>query len=404
MTSSSPIPSSSTMPSISPSISPSMLGAYGPWAAGLVADAPASHSWRNPTWTDIDEWRSAARQQLADCLAMPDTGSTPTVTVERQYVYDGLHMEELSWQLPYGPRTQALFLKPLDAPAKLPGIVALHDHGGNKFFGWQKITRSRDELHPRLAQHLQYYEGVGWANEVAKRGYAVLAPDAHAFGSRRVRLADVPDAIRNGLNDADWQADPQAETLENINAYNTWAASHEAIMAKSLFCAGTSWPGVWLAEDLRSLDVLCARADVDVTRIGAGGLSGGGMRTTYLAGMDDRIRCAVCVGMMTTWRDCVLNKSHTHTWMLYPPLLPNSMDYPEILGLRAPRPTLVQNDIEDSLFTLSEMQRAERILEEVFAKANAADHFRCEYYPGGHKFDLSMQAAAFDWFDRWLQG
>ena len=184
-----------------------MLGAYGPWAAGLVADAPASHSWRNPTWTNIDEWRSAARQQLADCLAMPDTGSTPTVTVERQYVYDGLHMEELSWQLPYGPRTQALFLKPLDAPAKLPGIVALHDHGGNKFFGWQKITRSRDELHPRLAQHLQYYEGVGWANEVAKRGYAVLAPDAHAFGSRRVRLADVPDAIRNGLNDADWQAD-----------------------------------------------------------------------------------------------------------------------------------------------------------------------------------------------------
>ncbi|MEZ4714377.1 MAG: hypothetical protein R3A44_44765 [Caldilineaceae bacterium] len=384
--------------------SPTMLGAYGEWAAGLVADAPASHSWRNPQWTDIDAWRAAARQRLADCLAMPDTGAPPAVTVERQYTYDGLHMEELSWQLPYGPRTQALFLKPQGATGKLPGIVALHDHGGNKFFGWQKITRSRDALHPRLAQHLAYYEGVGWANEVAKRGYAVLVPDAHAFGSRRVRLTDVPEVIRNGLNDADWQADPQNETLENVNAYNTWAAGHEAIMAKSLFCAGTSWPGVWLAEDLCSLDVLCARADVDATRVGCGGLSGGGMRTTFLAGMDDRIRCAVCVGMMTTWRDCVLHKSHTHTWMLYPPLLPNSMDYPEILGLRAPLPTLVQNDSEDQLFTLPEMQRAERILQEVFAKANAADHFRCEYYPGGHKFDLPMQAAAFDWFDRWLKG
>ena len=34
-----------------------------------------------------------------------------------------------------------------------------------------------------------------------------------------------------------------------------------------------------------------------------GGLSGGGLRTVYLAGTDDRIACACCVGMMTTWLD-----------------------------------------------------------------------------------------------------
>ena len=76
-------------------------------------------------------------------------------------------------------------------------------------------------------------------------------------------------------------------------AYNRWAAQHETVMAKSLLCAGTTWPGVWLAEDRRALDILCAREDVDGQRVGCGGLSGGGMRTVFLAGSDPRIRCAV---------------------------------------------------------------------------------------------------------------
>jgi dienelactone hydrolase len=380
-----------------------MLGAYGLWAATLAPDGPAPFSLRHARWNDVDAWRAAARQRLTERLAMPDTGGVPTVSVESTFEYDGLHMELLSWQLRYGPRTQALFLKPAGASGPLPGVVALHDHGGNKFFGWQKITRTRGDLHPNLLDHQdRAYGDTGWANELAKRGYAVLVPDAYAFGSRRLRIADVPEVIRNGLNDADWADDPQEERSENIEAYNRWAGGHETIMAKSLFSAGTTWPGVWLSEDLRALDVLCAREDVDAARVGCGGLSGGGLRTVFLAGMDDRIRCAACVGMMTTWRDYALHKSHTHTWMIYVPLLPNELDYPEILGLRAPLPTLVQNNNEDPLFTLPEMRRADGILREVYAKADAADRYRCSYYPGPHKFDREMQAEAFDWFDQWL--
>ena len=197
--------------------------------------------------------------------------------------------------------------------------------------------------------------------------------------------------------------DENPETMSQIEAYNTWAAEHESTMAKSLFCAGTTWPGVFLAEDQRALDVLCARPDVDANRVGCGGLSGGGLRTAYLGGLDSRIQCAVCVGMMTTWRDYLLNKSHTHTWMVYIPHLPQDLDYPEIFGLRVPLPTMVLNDIDDALFTLSEMERADTILREVFEKADAGDRYACNFYPGPHKFDLPMQADAFNWFDRWLK-
>jgi len=173
-------------------------------------------------------------------------------------------------------------------------------------------------------------------------------------------------------------------------------------MAKSLFCAGTTWPGVFCAEDQRALDVLCARKDVDETRVGCGGLSGGGLRVVYLGGLDDRIRCAVCVGQMTTWRDYLLNISAIHSWMVYIPGLPRDLDYPEILGLRVPLPTMVQSNTDDPLFTLPEMQRADEMLHQVFDKAGAPDRYRGYFYPGGHKFDLAMQEEAFAWFDKWL--
>ncbi len=242
-----------------------------------------------------------------------------------------------------------------------------------------------------------YYGGVSWANELAKRGFAVLVHDAFTFASRRVRYADLPEVIRKGKK----EVNPESEA--EIKAYNTFAGEHEHIMAKSLFCAGTTWPGVFTAEDQRALDVLCARPDVNPDRVGCAGLSGGGLRTVYLAGLDDRIACACCVGMMTTWRDYLLNKSYTHTWMVYIPGLPADLDYPEILGLRVPRPTLVLNDIEDNLFTIDEMRRADRMLGDVFAKAGAADRYKCVFYPGPHKFDRPMQAEAFAWFDRWLK-
>ncbi len=374
---------------------PNMLGAYGPWAAALAGEEPGALSWRRGGWPDMEAWRTQARARIWECLAPPDSGGLPVVEVRRSYAYDGLQVEELAWQLPYGPPTEAILLKPLGAKEPLPGVLALHDHGGRKYFGKEKIADTGAPRHPSVREGDGAYGGVAWANALAKRGYVVLVPDAFGFGSRRVRLADVPAVIRP--EPADDSDAPAA-----VNAYNEWTAQHESIVAKSLLCAGTTWAGVWLAEDQRALDVLCARPEVDPARVGCGGLSGGGLRTCYLGGLDDRIACAVCAGMMTTWRDYMLNKSYTHTWMIYIPHLPRELDYPEILGLRAPRPALVLDDTEDDLFTLPEMRRADAMMRTIYDSAGGSDHYRCSYYPGPHKFDLAMQAEAFGWFNRWL--
>ena len=377
---------------------PNMLGAYGPWAAGIVGDKPGRLSLRNPKNTELSTWRTAARSRLKELLLQPDSGGLPQAALQHQFQYDGLDIEHLSWQLPYGPPTEALLLKPAGAKGPLPAVIGLHDHGGNKYFGTRKITRIADERHPLIVKHQdQYYGGVAWANELAKRGYVVLVHDTFPFASRRVRAGDLPERIKGDL------VEVRPESEEEIVAYNRFASGHEHLVAKSLFCAGTTWPGVFTAEDQRALDYLCSRPEVDAQRVGCCGLSVGGLRSGYLAGVDERIACACIVGMMTTRRDYLLHKCYTHTWMIYIPGLALDLDYPEIAGLAAPKPVLVQSCNQDALFTVPEMQRADRILTEVYEKAGGKDRYKTSFYEGGHKFDRDMQSEAFAWFDRWLK-
>jgi dienelactone hydrolase len=376
------------------------VGSYGPWLAERVlGEGPARLSFRTGKWKTVEEWRTAARKRVVECMAPVELGRTPTVTVTGRTTYDGLDIEFLSWQLPAGPKTEAVLLKPSAARGRLPGILALHDHGGNKFMGWRKIVRT--DAVPWAVQEAHqknYYGGAAWANEIAKRGYVVLVHDTFPFASRRVRVSEVPTRIQAG------GVDPMvADDAEAIAKYNAFASAHEHVVEKSLLSAGTTWPGVYVVEDQRALDVLADRPEVDASRLGIAGLSGGGMRTVFLGGLDERVKVAIAVGFMTTWREFLLDKAFTHTWMTYVPLLPKDLDFPEILALRAPLPTMVLNCRQDELYTMPEMQRADAMIAETFRRANASDKYRSIYYEGGHKFDLDMQKDAFAWFDRFLK-
>ena len=394
-------PTSKPLP-MNADISKSLIGQYGPWLASQMQDPPKL-SFRNDIWSNIEDWKPSADAKAQEQIGEPLIKETITVTVKRKYNYDGLHIEELTWQLPYGRPVEAIFMKPENSAGRLPAILGLHDHAGKKYFGKRKITKTSVNQHPLIVEHQKSdYEGRAWANEIAKRGYAVLVHDAFSFASRRVYYEDMA-GIEWGPLKAEGRTDENPEDVRNIEAYNEWAGHHEHVMAKSLFSAGTSYTGMVLAEDRIALDILSARKDVDPERIGCGGLSGGGLRTVFLGGMDARIKCAVCVGFMSTWKDFLLNRSYTHTWMTYAPGLANYLDFPEILGLRVPLPTMVQSNNQDGLYTLPEMKKADDILAEVFTKAGHPEKYSGKFYDGGHKFDVQMQNDAFDWFDDWLR-
>src|ERR1700730_2940550 len=153
---------------------PNMIGAYGEWAAQTMQD-PARLSFRQPMFGNVDAWRAVARARFREMLLGPGGAATPVPALQHRLEFDGLSIEHLQWQLPYGPPTEALLLKPADTRGKLPGIVALHGHGGNKYSGLRKITRMSKAPHPAIVRHQEhYYGGLAWANELARRGYVVL--------------------------------------------------------------------------------------------------------------------------------------------------------------------------------------------------------------------------------------
>lgn len=62
----------------------SIIGPYGHWAAGLTDKNLPQFSFRNPSWSGLEEWRSAAREKLIDRLGIPDIGGVPAVTVKKK--------------------------------------------------------------------------------------------------------------------------------------------------------------------------------------------------------------------------------------------------------------------------------------------------------------------------------
>ena len=403
------------------------LGSYGAWAES-VASRPGRLSF-GPVMKSgkvrLAEWKKQARSKVRDLLGpspVEAAGKALHAREVRRLSFDGLVIEELTWQLPYGPPTEAYFLKPQGAQDPLPGVLALHDHGHVKYFGKRKIARTTEELHPFLAEHQRtYYGGAAWANELAKRGYGVLVHDVFPFESRRIDSAGLPahmvehllaapgarlelslEALASGQSSSESDVPPE-EPTEGIHRYHAFAGRHEEAVARSLLCLGFTFPGVVLAEDLAALSILASRPDVDPDRLGCCGLSGGGLRSVYLAGLDDSIDCSVTAGFMSTWRDFALNKSFAHTWMLYAPLLANFLDFPEVLGMRVPLPSLVLGNEGDPLFSLEEARRAGSLLTDIYAQAGAPQNARVSFYPGPHQFNRAMQEEAFAWLGRCLK-
>ena len=130
-----------------------------------------------------------ARELLGFALNVREAAD---VQILRHWHSDGLEGEPLSWSVGFGPRTEAFFLKPSGAE-RLPGIVALYDHGHYKFFGKEKITDGPDgPLDAVKPFRDTYYGGRAFANALARQGFAVLIHDTFLWGSRT--LSDFPHA------------------------------------------------------------------------------------------------------------------------------------------------------------------------------------------------------------------
>ena len=343
------------------------------------------------------------QQRVRDVLGFCNRPETPrNVQIEQQWERGGLIGEEVSWSVGFGPRTRAYVLKPARAHRPLPGIIALHDHGGFKFYGKEKIADGpTDPLPVIVAYRKNLYAGRAFANALAQAGFVVIVPDTFLWGSRKFPFEEMPDAVKD-LTTLILKASPPDNTLPfEIVQYNTAASHHEHWVAKYCNILGTNLAGVVCHEDRIATNYLLSRADVIPNRIGCIGLSGGGNRAALLGATHDQIAATVIVGLMSTYEG-LLDHNMSHTWMFFPFGWARYGDWPDLAACRAPSPLLVQYNVDDELFTEKGMRDADARLMGHYGSVGNPEAYVGQFYPGPHKFDLEMQASAFAWLEKSL--
>jgi dienelactone hydrolase len=370
------------------------IGSLYPFVQSQAVKGEFPLSFLQPRFIDVPAWKREARGRLLDLLHYAPAPCEPRAeTLER--VDRGDYVQErVEFNTTPDIRVPAFVLIPKRARFPAPGIVALHDHGGFYFWGKEKLVEQGDE-HPVLTDFKrQYYSGRSIASDLARAGYVVVVIDMFYWGERRMLLAD--DA-------ADWRERPRSVTAERIAAFNRRSSEGEQLVGRTIFAAGFTWAGVMFWDDVRTVDYLLRRPEVDPRRIGCVGLSMGGLRSVHLGALDERIKASVVVGWMASFPAQL--KSHIKNTIGHTKLVPGlyrDLDYPDVASLAVPTPLLVINGCKDALFEPSGVRASFDKLAACYAKAGVPERLRTRLYDTPHEFNAEMQTEAWAWLARHL--
>ena len=164
--------------------------------------------------------------------------------------------------------------------------------------------------------------------------------------------------------------------------------------------------GVEVWNAMRAVDFLETRPEIAAARIGATGISGGGVMTQYLAALDERVAVAApscstftlgdqaARGLVPRQCDCTF----------YPNV--RRLDFPEVLALVAPRPLLILGGRKDPIFPPSGFReayrRTKRIYDLLATAPDAAPRIRLVESDEGHSDPPRFLDETRRWMCRWL--
>jgi len=113
------------------------------------------------------------------------------------------------------------------------------------------------------------------------------------------------------------------------------------------FITGSSLARYMLWDGIRAIDYLVSRPEVDPSRLGVTGRSGGGTQSAYLGAMDTRIKAAAPENYITTFRRLIETRGVQDAEQNFTSGIASAIDLPDLLAARAPRPTLMITTTRD---------------------------------------------------------
>ena len=161
---------------------------------------------------------------------------------------------------------------------------------------------------------------------------------------------------------------------------------------------------IW--DGIRGLDYLAALPEVDASRLGVTGSSGGGTLTTYISMLDPRVKAASIVTFITSIPKKIenrINDAESDPEQDIAGLLQAEIDHTEMVGMIAPRPVLIGAATRD-FFPIEGTRKTFGEVQEIYQKLGAPDHIKMVEFDHQHMYSQLLREATYTWFDRWLRG
>jgi len=164
-------------------------------------------------------------------------------------------------------------------------------------------------------------------------------------------------------------------------------------MRESLW--GLTLAGLQIWNGIRSLDFLESLPEVDRARIGCTGASGGGTQTFLIAAVDDRVKVAAPVNMISLHMQggCLCEN---------PPGLRLDTNNVELAATIAPRPLLLVSATGD--WTNETMQLEYPEMRRFYALFGAEERVHAVQMQAEHNYNRESREAVYAWMARWLKG
>lgn len=309
--------------------------------------------------TTLDDWtkqRDERRRQLFDMLGLwplPErTALQPVITGKvdgDDFVVEKLHFQSLP-----GLYVTANLYLPRNLAAPAPAILYVCGHAEVKTNGVSYGNKTGYQHHG------------AW---FARHGYVCLTIDT-------LQLGEIQGDHHGTYRLGQWWWNSRGYTPAGVEAWNS----------------------------IRALDYLETRPEVDRTRLGMTGRSGGGSYTWTTAALDERVKVAAPVAGITDLRNHVCDGAveghcdcmffvNTYRW-----------DFPLVAALIAPRPLLIVNTDADSIFPLDGVNRLFIKTRRLYELHHAYDQLGLVIGPGGHNDSQNLQMPVLRWFNQHLKG
>ncbi len=302
------------------------------------------------TRAQASEWQQTLRAKVTELIGGFPSDRQPlrAVTLDTR-AFTGYRREKVVFDSRPGVSVLAYVLLPSNArtPAATVICVPGHGRGVDDIVGIDE--QGRDRTDKAGYQH-------DFAIQVAEAGMAAVAIEPMAFGCRRD-----PINARQGLSRK--ACDP--------------AAGGALLLGETMI----AWR-VW--DVMRTIDYIATRPELDASRVGCMGISGGGTATLFSAALEPRIRAAMVSGYLNTFRDSI--GSLAHCIDNYVPGILNWAEMHDVAGLIAPRPLFVESGEKDNIFPIAASLESVKQVRAIYDVFQAADRIEHEVFPGEHSF------------------